>query len=164
MNSKINFWFCRACRSGLLGILVLSGILIGGCANNATTPGNTTPGHPEPQVNTVERAPYGNWAGSRTIENILYNFQIRIEANKLTKTIVCRFNDGSELSASIAVAAEIGDNVIRVTESKTDQSQSGGKLCGVILTPRDIPYQLNANKLTVTNLNQGFTDELLKVD
>lgn len=105
----------------------------------------------------------GLWRGNRVKDTIKFTFDLEIGQDRIAQHVICQFSDGSTLSTSISVAATLGDKAIRVLEDKIDTKTDKGKICGVSLSPREIPYHLENGLLIVTNLNDDQTDKLRRI-
>lgn len=143
-------------RTVLMVVIGIVTIVLPSCGTNDRGANGTS-------VAAVTNMLFGDWEGLRKIEGIDYKFRLKIEKDKIHEKTQCTFSDGTVLSTEfVSSAAKFDLENINVLETQSAETKSGTKSCGVALSPRHIRYQLNSNKLFVTNLNQGFTDVLTK--
>lgn len=122
--------------------------------------------YPSVQTATVRNANeiLGLWRGHLVSNTIKFTFELEVEENRIAQHVTCRFSDGSELKASVWVAATIGLTGIVVLEDKIETKTKEGKTCGVSLYPKNIPYRFENGVLVVTGLNEGRTDKMQRVN
>jgi hypothetical protein len=109
----------------------------------------------------VDQRVYGSWQSAGPLfqtPEMSVSLGMTLRPGSVVASSICTFSDGSSLTASVTVPAEITESEIRVTGTGRNSVAVGGKTCDVGASPNATKYVLVSDSvLSLTDSASGMS-------